>query len=267
MLTRRRHKVAHLEPERRHRLAHALGRRDAGGRPERKPHDRAGPQPECECAEGGGRKRGSQHDGAQRGEWNEPGRCHPGPADELRPDDDEHGRRRGEPELGIAPAREQVTLDRHPVELDDSTQNQTSREKDRRCGEEIARQVPTPSQQHVEDDQEREHEQPDERDPPERVSPTEDGPERLRDFLVLLGCRPRDRRRQPDRDRRHAQQHSVDRAPVPSARLGRRQQRELPRTLGRRCLRLGARIGGRHDCGSSVSAASQVRTCARRPSP
>ena len=85
-------KVAHLDAERGHRRAHVLGRRHAGSRAERKPHDRAGPEAERQRAEGRGRKRSAEHHGATRCERDEPGGEHPRPADELRAGDDERPR-------------------------------------------------------------------------------------------------------------------------------------------------------------------------------
>ena len=104
----------------------------------------------------------------------------------------------------------------------------------------------------------REGEQPDEGDSPERVRPRENGLERPRDVLVVALGRRSDDRRQADHDRREKQEERVDRPAVPSARLGLGEQGEVPRALGRRSGTV-LMHSGCHD-GTSTAAAALRRT-------
>ena len=236
VLLQRRCQVVNLDPECEHGGAHLLGRRHAGGRAERDPHDRADAQAERQRSQRRGRKRGAEHDGAQGRERDEPSGDHAGPANELGARRDDDRRRGSEAELGVAPAREQVTLDRQPIGLDDTPQNRTGSQEDHRPDEQIACQTPAATQQDVEDDHCRKCEQSHERRAPQRACPPEDRRQRLGDGFVVLRRRPCDHRCQPDDNRRHEQEHRVDRPPVPTTRLGRCQQREVPGSLGRPVL-------------------------------
>jgi hypothetical protein len=96
-----------------------------------------------------------------------------------------------------------------------------------------AGEAPSPVQQHVEDDHEREPEQSDECNSPQRVGPRENALKRRCDLLVVVLRRRSDDRRQPDHDRREKQESRVDRSPVTPSRLGRGQQGETPGTHAR----------------------------------
>ena len=198
----RRGEVVDVDAERGQRGDHPRGRRHARGRAERKPDKRSSAEAECQRAERTGGQRRPQYDRPERGEWDRPGGHEAGPAHELRPGDDEDRGGRGEPELGVAPARQQVIVNRKPVGLDDPTQDGGQPGDEEQPDEQVAGQAPPPAPQHVEDDHEREPEKPDERDPPQGVGPSEHSDERLRDVRVVLSCGPCDDGRQPGDDRR-----------------------------------------------------------------
>ena len=85
-----------------------------------------------------------------------------------------------------------MTLERDPVGLDDAAQDRTRRAEDQHRDEQVAGEIPTPSQQHADDDHERKPEQSHERDPPKRFGPTEDRRQRPPDVLVVTRRGPRD---------------------------------------------------------------------------
>jgi hypothetical protein len=234
VLLRRRPQVAHLDPERGDCVADLRGRRHPRRRAERQPCDCAGGQAEGQASQRSGGERSAEHDGTERCERHEPRGEHTDRANELRPDNDDDRGRSGEPELRIAPTRQQMRLEREPIGLDDLTQNDC-RADDAQCrDEQITHQVPTPAQHHVDDQHDRKPEHAEERRPPKGTGPPEHSRQRLRDVSVLSGRRRRDHCRQPDDDRREEQKGRVDRSPVAASRLGLRQQHDAPGTFGRR---------------------------------
>src|SRR5436309_5707035 len=139
-----------------------------------------------------GRERSAEHDGSERCERHEPRGEHTDRANELRPDNDDDRGRSGEPELRIAPTRQQMRLEREPIGLDDLTQNDC-RADDAQCrDEQITHQVPTPAQHDVGDQHDRKPEHAEERRPPKGTGPPEHSRQRLRDVSVLSGRRRRD---------------------------------------------------------------------------
>ena len=126
-----------------------------------------------------------------------------------------------------------MVLDREPIGLDDAA------EYDPRCkhhqyrNDQIARQAPASFEDDVGHDCNRHSEQGHEPEPPQRVRPSENRAERVRDGLVTLGRGGGDDGGEADDDRRPREQHRVDRAPVPAPRLGLRQQAEPRRFASR----------------------------------
>ena len=104
-----------LDAERRERRAHVPGRRHAGGRPEDELDASPRREAERQRAEDARWQPRAQHDRTDRGEWQGPRRRQADPAHELRPCDDENRRGCREPELGIAPVRQQMIVDRNPI--------------------------------------------------------------------------------------------------------------------------------------------------------
>src|SRR6266550_3663412 len=171
-------------------------------RAERQPCDCAGGQAEGQASQRSGRERSAEHDGTERCERHEPRGEQTDRANELRPDNDDDRGRSGEPELRIAPTRQQMRLEREPIGLDDLTQNDC-RADDAQCrDEQITHQVPTPAQHDVDDEHDRKPEHAEERRPPKGTGPPEHSRQRLRDVSGLSGRRRRDHCRQPDDDRR-----------------------------------------------------------------
>ena len=172
-LPRRRHQVARDDPECEGGGADLLGRRHAGRRAEREANDRTGPEPEREPCQSRGRGDRAEHHGAQGRERDEPRRQHSDRPHELRANDHEYRCRCGQPELGVAPAREHMGLDREPVRLNRATEDARGREQDSDRCEQIARKAPAATDKHCDDDDERKPEGGEERDAPERLRPSE----------------------------------------------------------------------------------------------
>jgi hypothetical protein len=111
-------------------------------------------------------------------------------------------------------------FDGKPVGLDDAAEDHAHSTQQERRDDEVPRQVPAASQNHRQDDREREHEQSDERSPPQRARPAEHRGQRVCDVRVLLDRRPSDDRGQRAHDRGPEHEPRVDRAPVSPSRLG-----------------------------------------------
>ena len=167
------------------RGANVRGRRNAGGLPEGEPHDRPRSDAESQGAERRRREPRAEHDRADGGEWEHPNRQPPGRVHELRAGNHDDRGRNGQPKLRVAPVREQVTLDRNPVGLDDAVQHEGRTDDEQAGDDQIPGEAPPPAQQHLEHNHQREGEQPDEGDSPERVRPRENGLERSRHVLVV----------------------------------------------------------------------------------
>ena len=82
-----------------------------------------------------------------------------------------------------------MSLEWEPVGDDDAAQEDGCSPDEETREDQIARQVPSPAQQDVDDDHGGKDEQADEHTPPKRVRPAEDRAQRLCDVLVLLGSR------------------------------------------------------------------------------
>jgi hypothetical protein len=118
--------------------------------------------------------------------------------------------------------------------LNDPVENESRAHDENDRDREVANERPTAAQDCFERDCQRHCEQPDEGGSPRGVSPGENCLEGPSDLAVLLLCRCRGEGRQSDDDRSEEQEGCVDRTPVPSSRLGRREERELPSAGGRR---------------------------------
>ena len=102
--------------------------------------------------------------------------------------------------------------------------------------EQVANQQPPSSNESVHDDQERKRERDNNDRAPDPRGPTEQCGDRPSDLCVGLGSRPRDHRFEPGESGCGRHKHAVDRPAIPSARLGRNEQREVPGTRFRASL-------------------------------
>ena len=92
----------------------------------------------------------------------------------------------------------------------------------------VADQEPSPSNESVRDDDEREHERDEKDGAPEPRRPTEKRGECLPDLLVGTGSGPSDNGFEPDHRGHGRDQNPVDGPPVSTTRLGRNEQCEAP---------------------------------------
>ena len=248
--------VACVDPERREGSANAPRGRHARCRAERQAHERRRSESEGQATQCTGRQNCFERDGADGHHGNEPRRDHSNRSDELRAGDSQDGRHERKAHLREPPPRPQVGVDREPVGLDNAAENAREPGNDEHCERQIAKQIPATSIESVRDDRQREGERAHKGGTPDSRRPTQHSHQRLLDAFVFGGSRLGDHGAEGDDRRRSCDEHGVDRAPVPATRLGRREQREIPRTSGRRGLVVSVRRRCRQDYTCPAGAAT-----------
>jgi hypothetical protein len=126
-----------------------------------------------------------------------------------------------------------VGLDGKPIGVDETTERACESDDDDESDREIANHGPATSIESFCHDRAREDERTHERDPPEGRCPAEHGDQCLLDIVVLGRGRVGDRGPETDGECPERKEDAIDRSTVPPAGLGRREQRQIPRTFSR----------------------------------
>ena len=137
---------------------------------------------------------------------------------------------------GEPPQGQGIHLEVSPFRINDLGEHAGDGGNQSKGEEQVANQQPPSSNESVHDDQERKRERDNNDRAPDPRGPTEQCGDRPSDLFVGLGSRPRDHRFEPGQSGCGRHKHAVDRPAIPSARLGRNEQREARRTRFRASL-------------------------------